>query len=719
RGVPLVLWAASRTARVRSRRLPPSAALGLANLSSAPRRLAATMSSLALGVAVATAIGVFGLSVRTSLETYASTALPGDIVVSPVGDASEMTPGFPPALVARVRVVPGVSRVDASRTFAVPYGDGTIDIRSNDSLAAAFATDPFVAIVDNAFATRNGLRVDDVVTVLAGGATHRFRLRAIDAGDPLGSGRIDLDDATFARVFSGARPDTLAIVAAPHADVAGVRARIAVLFADRAVEVRTTRDLRASLARRLDGVVRATFALAALGTALAALGIATALSALVLERRAQIRLVRYAGLSRGGVRAMVLYEAATLGALGGVLGTALGIALAVTLLATDRSGFGWIVRPMVPFWLPFAIAPVTASIALLAGIVPARRAARLPMQRATVALVAVVVALACPLSASASTLVPERDVWRVLGHLHASDGTHLDVAATFFRYVERGDAGTVTIVASAASLLDEETRVNHTASRVDRAPNDAPSMRAPFDVDVDVDDWSLHADDIDVRTPALRLRLRDGSTALDVRMRAREPRVDLGANGIVRSGSCAACVVRDAAYPVLDATATRVDGDTRRTYAGTFSLERESGGVRLGDGDRGWQRFTIAFDDGRALFVRVVRTRDGTSRVVGADFISSAGRRTPLAPSDVHVWNSMHTVWRNDRGTPYPSLFAIIVERVHLHCAVVPDLQNQEIVTQGARYYQGSADVERIDPGPRDRGRAFIELTGYDGGIDF
>jgi hypothetical protein len=49
----------------------------------------------------------------------------------------------------------------------------------------------------------------------------------------------------------------------------------------------------------------------------------------------------------------------------------------------------------------------------------------------------------------------------------------------------------------------------------------------------------------------------------------------------------------------------------------------------------------------------------------------------------------------------------------------VPDVQNQEIVTQGARYYQGSADVERIDPGPRDRGRAFIELTGYDGGIDF
>ena len=372
---------------------------------------------------------------------------------------------------------------------------------------------------------------------------------------------------------------------------------------------------------------------------------------------------------------------------------------------------------MVPFWLPFAIPPVTALIALLAGIVPARRAARLPMQRAAIALVAVVAAFACPPRAFASTLAPERDVWRVLGHLHASDGTRLDVAATFFRYVERGDAGTVTIVASAASLLDEETRALHTASRVDRTPNDGPSMRAPFDIDVD--DWSLHPNGIDERKPAFRLTLRDGSTALEVSMRARERRVDLGASGIVRSGSCAACLVRDAAYPLLDATATRSDAGTRRRYTGTFSLERESGGVRLGDGDRGWQRFTIAFDDGRALFVRVVRTRDGTPRVVGADFVSSAGRRTPLAPSDVHVWNSMHTVWRNDRGIPYPSLFAIIVERVHLHCAVVPDVQNQEIVTQGARYYQGSADVERIDPGPRDRGRAFIELTGYDGGVGF
>ena len=461
-------------------------------------------------------------------------------------------------------------------------------------------------------------------------------------------------------------------------------------------------------------------------------------SALALERRDEIRLVRYAGLSRAGVRVMVLVEAAALGALGGIAGFALGTALAWTLIASDRASSGWLLHAVVPIALPFLTLAGSIAVALVAALGPSRLAARLHVRGAraltvtAVFFITIASSVTRPLDArgfertATTTLASDptstREVWRVLGHLHTPDGSHVDVAMTFFRYAERGPRGMVVVLASASSVLDDERRLLRTAARVERAGFAADASTAKLDIRVD--DWYVREDGApNAAERSYSLGMRDGTTALALQLRSKGPLAALGPNGIVRSGTCATCIVRDVALPNVSARGTWTDGTRSRTIAGTFWLERESGGARLGAHDRGWERFTISFDDGRALLVRVVRNDISHDPMITGTFIARDGRVSYLDARDIEIYYPpipSGTTWRNSRGSSYPSLWGIVVRKFDLDCAVVPDIQSQEAAyARGARYYQGAVDIERADPGPRDYGRGYAELTGYDGPFAF
>ncbi len=728
--VPLLLQLAHRVTRRPGARLGPSVALGFANLASAPRRLATTVTTLALAIALTTAVAIFGASLRASLVAYADAALRGDLVASPLGGAHDgESATFDSLTVARIVALPGVAHVDATRSVDVLDGGVPVTVRSTSLATGTPHAEPYDASVDAAFAARRRLRVGDAFVLSAGGAPRSFRVVAIAEGDPLGRGAIAIDGPTFARIFGSADPDSIAIFARPGTDLEGLRARVLAALGTQPVEVETTRSMRAAIVSRIDGVMRETFALAALAAIAGVLGIATAMSALVLERRSEIRLVRYAGLTRAGVREMVLVEAAALGALGGIAGFALGTALAWTLLASDRASAGWLLHTVVPVSLPLFTFGGSIAVALLAALGPSRLAARLPMRGVRALTVAALfvatttigVARADTLSL-ASDATSTRDVWRILGHLHTPDGSHVDVAMTFFRYVERGPRGAAIFFASASSVLDEERRLLRTAARVERAGFGGASSTAKLDVRVD--DWYVREDgDPRARVRSFSLGMRDGTTALIVHLHSRATLAALGPSGVVRSGSCAGCIVHDVALPNVRARGTWTDGNRSSELVGTFWLERESGGTRLGAHDLGWERFTISFDDGRALVVRVVRNDNGHPPLVNGAFIAKDGRVSYLDARDVYVYHApppIGTTWRNSRGASYPSLWGIGVPKFDLDCVVDPDVQNQEAAfARGARYYQGSVDVEREDPGPRDYGRGYAELTGYDGPFAF
>lgn len=122
------------------------------------------------------------------------------------------------------------------------------------------------------------------------------------------------------------------------------------------------------LAHLLDGLL-------ATSVLIALFGMANTLSLSVLERTRESALLRALGLTRRGLRWMISMEAVLLGLMGAVAGVAFGVGFGwATGRAFLRTGGGPVSYPVLEISGYIALAGVAA---LLASVIPARRAARL------------------------------------------------------------------------------------------------------------------------------------------------------------------------------------------------------------------------------------------------------------------------------------------------------------------------------------------------------
>ena len=122
----------------------------------------------------------------------------------------------------------------------------------------------------------------------------------------------------------------------------------------------------------LDVITFAVGALGGISLLVGGVGILTIMTMAVTERTAEIGLLRALGAREGQVLTLFLGEAMLLSALGGLAGLALGVGIA--------QGLHWLfpAMPVHTPWLFAVVAELSAvSIGLAAGVMPARRAARL------------------------------------------------------------------------------------------------------------------------------------------------------------------------------------------------------------------------------------------------------------------------------------------------------------------------------------------------------
>ncbi|HEX4493391.1 MAG TPA: ABC transporter permease [Acidimicrobiia bacterium] len=123
-----------------------------------------------------------------------------------------------------------------------------------------------------------------------------------------------------------------------------------------------------------------------IGLVIAALGIANAMLAAVRERRREIGVLKAIGARDRDVRRIFLLEAATLGCIGGVIGTVAGWLTARALAGVvngylAKEGLAGVTLGVPTVILVGGVVGATA-IALIAGTVPAQRAAQLPARQA-------------------------------------------------------------------------------------------------------------------------------------------------------------------------------------------------------------------------------------------------------------------------------------------------------------------------------------------------
>ncbi|WP_229402510.1 ABC transporter permease [Micromonospora okii] len=284
-------------------------------------------------------------------------AHPADIAVSAPGDGP-----LPAGLVERARADAGLDRV-------VPY-------RASPDVRVAGVAVEGLAAVDldlRALATRADFGASAGSLADAGpGRVVLLRVAATMANTPVGAGLL----------LAPADLDRLGVPAAPTgllADVAGDggRARSAAVAALRAaggpgVGIEVTADDRDDLAGDLRAVTAVLLSLLALTVVVAVVGVGTTTALSVVERTRESGLLRAVGMSRRRLAATLTVEAG----LYGVVGATLGLLLALP--------YGWLTVAALGAGAPVEfpagrlalVVLALAAATALAGLLPARRAAR-------------------------------------------------------------------------------------------------------------------------------------------------------------------------------------------------------------------------------------------------------------------------------------------------------------------------------------------------------
>jgi putative ABC transport system permease protein len=191
-------------------------------------------------------------------------------------------------------------------------------------------------------------------------------------------GYVIVDRATLLKYLPGQPATNAAVYVAAGADAERVRRDLQLRTAGMGIAISANGELRRNSMQVFDRTFAITWALEAVAIVVAMLGAANSLLALVLDRRRELGLLRYLGASRGQIRGMVLAEAGLLGLFAAVLGSALGFVLSLLLIfVVNKQSFGWTIQFHPPGALLAGAILLVWCVTVLAGLYPARVAARL------------------------------------------------------------------------------------------------------------------------------------------------------------------------------------------------------------------------------------------------------------------------------------------------------------------------------------------------------
>jgi putative ABC transport system permease protein len=366
------------------------------------RRLALTMTAVAIGVTFLTAALVLsGSTARAFEDSYRQVYAGADVIVRapepvgemPLGDAGTR---LDEDVLDEVVAAPGVEAAEPRRrsvaqlTTADGTTHGAIAMAAPDDVAGAaievrsgrLPVAPEEVAVDAALAASGGLVVGDTVEVLVpGGSTSAKIVGTVSFGrlDGLaGGGRLLFGGATaaerfgpgFAEIAVRAEPGTdPEALAATLADRLGVDVRVVTAAAAAAADAAAAAGQTAALRWFVSGV-------AAVALLVGGFVIANTFRVLVSQRTRELALLRAVGATRRQLAGSVRLEAAITGGLGAIVGMLAGLAVGVVLVGTSAG-----LLPGLPptsatiTWETLVVGPVVGvALALLAGHGAVRRA---------------------------------------------------------------------------------------------------------------------------------------------------------------------------------------------------------------------------------------------------------------------------------------------------------------------------------------------------------
>jgi putative ABC transport system permease protein len=373
-----------------ARLLGTSGKLGRENSMRSPRRTAQTASALMVGLALVSAIAVFGASLSKSATNAVDNAISADMIIT-TGNNSQG--GFSNTVQPTAAAVHGVSATSTvyqdqfevqgsvQNLTSVSTANFSQTVIVNMTAGSSASLDNGDLLIDSTTANSKHWTVGQVLPVrfaLTGPTT--MRIGGIYQPNQL-VGRYLVGNGFFLTHFNNELP--VAVLVKTDGTAATEQAVKNALTGYPNLKIQTKAEFQQSQQAQVNQLLGIVYALLGLAIIIALIGIVNTLVLSVFERTHEIGLLRAVGMVRRQIRAMIRSESVILAVFGAVIGIVVGTGLGIALSSSLKSQ--GITNIVVPFPSLLIFLALAAVLGLIAASWPARRAAKLDVLAAIAA----------------------------------------------------------------------------------------------------------------------------------------------------------------------------------------------------------------------------------------------------------------------------------------------------------------------------------------------
>ncbi len=379
-------------------RLGPVARLAGLNLLKNITRNSVAAAAIFYGIAVFVSTSSFMYSTKQSVIAYLDNVVKAEILVTsghPLSTTGSQNIPMPLDLMDEIGRTPGVLSVDPFRKIYIDYQGKralllVLDVKrrmsytkftvvrgDKEGLPKLLPGQDAVA-VNEALAAQYGIKPGDRITIPTPVGPIAFNVAAVIVEYSSDSGTLLMDISAYQKYWGERLVDTIAVRVKPGEDIIAVRDAIQQKFGSgRKLFVLASWEFKREVRKMLDQIFIFDHMLNIITLTIASLGIIITLLASVLERTREIGILRSIGMLKKQVSRIVVLESMLLGVVGGALGCVAGVMLGwMTLEGFYRADYGGSAEFFIPFVSIAWALVMSAGLSALAGIYPARRAAK-------------------------------------------------------------------------------------------------------------------------------------------------------------------------------------------------------------------------------------------------------------------------------------------------------------------------------------------------------
>jgi putative ABC transport system permease protein len=356
-----------------------------------PRRTSGAAAALMIGVAVVALFTVFAASIKASIDNQVKKSFAGDLVID---SQTRGFGGFNPSLASDIGKVPEVKAASGIRTGQANLNGSDREFVVVDPRTIQQVLDLGIkqgsiaelgvgsAAISTRYADDHNLKVGDSVPVsYADGTSAQLRIVATFANRDVVGSDFTLSTDEWAPHANENLDSLVVIKLNPGVSLTDGRHAVEQVAAPYPnAKVQDRQQFTDQAFGQVNQLLALVYVMLALAIIIALMGIANTLSLSIYERTHELGLLRAVGETRPQLRSMVRWESVIVALFGTIGGVALGVLGGWALVeAASESGFA---RFSLPVFSLIVVVVLGALAGILAGIRPARRAAKLDVLQA-------------------------------------------------------------------------------------------------------------------------------------------------------------------------------------------------------------------------------------------------------------------------------------------------------------------------------------------------